>query len=177
MGSCTEPQFVLIVPDRPTSPYQGKAAKLPGIVNPAFYDEGGNGAAYSDSKGNFFNKPGKKPFRPGEDVDAAGNIIGRAVAGEWLKYTVDIESAGDYRAVLNYGTPVRGRDHRLYLFIDGIPEPVGIFTLKPHKEPHWKCSEHAVIGSLHLPKGRHRLVLVPVGAFNFSNLEFTKNNR
>lgn len=177
MGSCTEPQFVLIVPDRPTSPYQGKAAKLPGIVNPAFYDKGGNGAAYSDSKGNFFNKPGKKTFRPGEDVDAAGNVIGRVVAGEWLKYTVDIESAGDYRAVLNYGTPVRGRDHRLYLFIDGIPEPAGIFTLKPHKEPHWKCSEKAEIRTVRLPKGRHRLVLVPVGAFNFSNLEFTKSNQ
>ena len=173
MGSWTEPHSVMIVPDKPTRPYKGKAAVIPGKLNPSFYDEGGNGAAYSDDKGNFFNKPGKTPFRPGEDVDATASIIGRVVAGEWLKYTVNAAADGIYKATLECGTPVRGRKHALYLFIDGKPEPAGIFHIPPHKESHWRCSTR-VTAEIKLKKGQQRLVLVPVGLFNFSTIEFTK---
>ncbi len=172
-GSCTEPFSVMIVPDKPTRPYQGKAAVIPGNLNPAFYDEGGNGIAYSDDKGNFFNKPGKSPFRPGEDVDATGTTIGRVVAGEWLKYTVDIAEDAVYRAELECGTPVKGRKHALYLFIDGAKEPAGVFHIKPHDENHWRCDSRVTV-KIKLPKGRHRLVLVPVGLFNFGTINFTK---
>ena len=172
-GSCTEPFSVMIVPDKPTRPYLGKAAAIPGKLNPAFYDEGGNGVAYSDDKGNFFNKPGKAPFRPGEDVDATGKTIGRVVAGEWLKYTVDIAEDAVYQAVLECGTPVKERKHALYLFIDGIREPAGIFHIKPHNENHWLCNSR-VTARIKLPKGRHRIVLVPVGLFNFGTITFSK---
>ena len=173
MASCAmPPAFVLVVPDKPTTPYLGRAQRIPGKLNPAFYDEGGNGAAYLDDRGNFFNKPGDKPFRPGEDVDTAGEVIGRVIAGEWLKYTVEIAQTGNYDISLKCGTPVRGREHRLLMFLDGTADPVAVFRIEPHASSHWGCDTFVKVSGVSLPAGRHRIVLVPMGLFNFSTLEF-----
>jgi hypothetical protein len=78
-----------------------------------------------------------------------------------------------YQAVLECGTPVKERKHALYLFIDGIREPAGIFHIKPHNENHWLCNSR-VTARIKLPKGRHRIALVPVGLFNFGTITFSK---
>jgi beta-lactamase class A len=64
----------------------------------AEYDKGGEGIAYHDTTA---ANQGGDPFRNGDGVDiqvggATGNIVGNAVAGEWLQYTLNVAAAGSY---------------------------------------------------------------------------------
>lgn len=87
-------------------PFSGLATPIPGTFEAGHYDvfEGGNGngIAYQDLSTN--NNGG---FRPQEDVDAEintseGAIVGWISAGEWLEYTVDVQTAGEYKLEMRY---------------------------------------------------------------------------
>ncbi|CAM9850330.1 unnamed protein product, partial [Laminaria digitata] len=77
------------------SAYGGVPATVPGIIEAEKFDMGGQGVAYSDSTdGNS-----GKAFRTDEDVDiqkvqGGGFSIGWITAGEYLRYTVDVEEDG-----------------------------------------------------------------------------------
>jgi hypothetical protein len=113
------------------SRYQGGPQKIPGRVECAYYDHGGEGVAYHDSDvknsgsgilnpadGSYLNE-----FRMGEGVDISytkfhdqidnspydivqppeGQLyVGWTEPGEWFKITVDVAQAGVYRADLLY---------------------------------------------------------------------------
>ncbi len=162
----TEKVLKIRKPSRMSTPYQGKAQSIPGKINPAFYDEGGQDVAYHDTTPQNY---ASKTFRTAEAVDAGGSAIGNVTSGEWLNYTVDIRKAGKYKAVLNYGTPLEG-NHRMMLLLDG--KEIGTFQLKRHETDHWSCDSFAVLENLALPAGRHVLTLLLIGGFNFSTLEF-----
>ncbi|CAM9882538.1 unnamed protein product, partial [Laminaria digitata] len=73
--------------------YGGTPATIPGVIQAAEFDLGGEGVAYSDSTaGNI-----QGAFRPDEDVDinyrtapGAGYNVAFFTAGEWMRYTVDV---------------------------------------------------------------------------------------
>jgi endonuclease/exonuclease/phosphatase family metal-dependent hydrolase len=73
----------------------GTAWSIPGTVQAADFDSGGEGAAYHDTSGG--NSGGA--YRA-TDVDIAavdgGYCVGWAMAGEWLRYTVNVTSGGAY---------------------------------------------------------------------------------
>jgi endonuclease/exonuclease/phosphatase family metal-dependent hydrolase len=79
-----------------TTPYLGTPFVLPGTVDAADFDDGGQEVAYRDSTpGNAGNS-----YRQ-SDVDiqpasVGGYNIGWTEAGEWLKYSVDVAAAADY---------------------------------------------------------------------------------
>jgi hypothetical protein len=79
-------------------PFTGTPMALPGVIEAENFDEGGNGASYRDTTSG--NAGGQ--YRAG-DVDiedtsdgGGGHDVGWAVAGEWLKYTVNVATAGVY---------------------------------------------------------------------------------
>jgi endonuclease/exonuclease/phosphatase family metal-dependent hydrolase len=82
-------------PSGPT-PYKGTPFALPGTVAASDFDNGGSGVAYSDtSNGNSGNA-----YRQ-TDVDLqsssiGGYNVGWTAAGEWLKYSVNVATAGSY---------------------------------------------------------------------------------
>ncbi|MDW5288132.1 carbohydrate-binding protein [Formosa sp. PL04] len=69
---------------------------IPGILEVENYNYGGQGVGYSDSDSQ--DKLGAG--RPGDGVDIGldngGKFIGYTAAGEWLKYTINVQQAGDY---------------------------------------------------------------------------------
>jgi hypothetical protein len=80
----------------PSSPYSGSPAPIPGTIQAASYDVGGEGIAYHDAT------PGNSggAFRP-DDVDieassAGGYDVGWVAPGEWLNYTVTVAAGGSY---------------------------------------------------------------------------------
>ena len=80
-----------------STPYEGTPASIPGIVFADKFDEGGNGIAYLDND----TRDGDQTYRATETVDmeaspAGGYNIGWTAVGEWVKYTVDIKTAGTY---------------------------------------------------------------------------------
>jgi len=79
-------------------PFGGTASALPGVIEVENFDEGASGVAYADSTSG--NAGGQ--YRAG-DVDVedtsdsgGGHDVGWAVAGEWLRYTVNVGAAGTY---------------------------------------------------------------------------------
>ena len=86
------------VPDEPPEeygPYGEEPAKIPGTIEVEEYNKGGADKGYNDlSKGNEGGK-----FRK-NDVDIyqpnMGLVVGHCQTGEWLKYTVNVETAGEY---------------------------------------------------------------------------------
>ena len=90
------------VPDEPPEEYgpYTEAIAIPGKVQAENYNKGGAEVAYHDeSKGNEGGKLRK------DDVDIyqpnMGITVGHNQKGEWLKYTVNVESDGTYEITAN----------------------------------------------------------------------------
>jgi hypothetical protein len=94
---------------------------LPGTVEAENFDLGGNGIAYQDQT--RANEGGQ--YRPEEGVDirasgdeGAGHEVYQTEAGEWLQYTVNVNSPGGFSPSLRVANPLGGGE--VYLEIDGI---------------------------------------------------------
>ncbi len=154
-------------PQKKSTPYQGKAQVIPGVVRVAYYDEGGNGVGYLDDNVNVNAKSG---FRTDEGVDAAGDIIGHVITGEWINMTVDIQKAGKYTAVLDYGAPAGYGGRMVMTLNDKVV--LGTFDCPNNGGSGWGGQKSTLKG-IELPAGRHTIKLIVIGAFNYGNLTFT----
>jgi hypothetical protein len=98
-------------------PYGGTAIRIPGTIEAEDYDTGGEKVAYHDTSDG--NKGGK--YRT-DDVDIwqAYNefYTGANNTGEWLEYTVDVASTGQYQINARVASPMSGRKIRIEL--DGV---------------------------------------------------------
>ncbi|TRX48004.1 carbohydrate-binding protein [Fulvivirga sp. M361] len=111
-------------------PYAGNVGAIPGTIESENYDTGGQGVAYNDT--DTGNSGGQYRTSEGVDITTAsegGHAVGWTVAGEWLEYTVNVASAGDYRADIRYaaGTSTTGQ---IYLAFDGTNQS-GTVDLAP----------------------------------------------
>jgi hypothetical protein len=109
-------------------PYLGYPAPIPGIIEAADYDEGGEGLAYHDNDAS--NNGGQYRGSEGVDIEncsegmGAGDSPGGAYnvgwtgGGEWMNYTVDIKEAGTYDVETRFAGG--GGDGRIRLKIDGV---------------------------------------------------------
>ncbi len=101
-GPSAEVSATPVAANTPEAPYSGTPAAIPGTVQFDNYDKGGQGVAYNDS--DAANDGGQ--YRPSEGVDIEqstdasgvgnGYDVGWLVAGEWMKYTVNVSAAGTY---------------------------------------------------------------------------------
>jgi len=84
-----------IKPER--KPFYGSPVAIPGVLEAEDFDLGGEGLAYHDA--DAANIPGK--YRPDEGVDIYDRLgdgfhIGNAIPGEWLEYSLNVQSEGWY---------------------------------------------------------------------------------
>ncbi len=83
------------------APFHGEPAEIPGRIQAQDFDLGGQNVAYFDTSPHT-NQGGQ--YRPDEGVDIevthdslGGDFnVGWIDAGEWLEYTVDVQSGGEY---------------------------------------------------------------------------------
>ena len=89
----------------PQTPFGGKAWAIPGKIEMENFDEPGYGAgndSYSedDADDHGAESNGGKSYREGTGVDiykkATGYVVGYNRMGEWLEYTIEVATAGDY---------------------------------------------------------------------------------
>jgi hypothetical protein len=88
-------------------PYGGTAAAVPGTVQAANYDTGGQGVAYNVTS---VNGSANSYRSDGVDLEACtdtgcGYDIGWTAAGQWFKYTVNVATAGTYTVSLRLAAP------------------------------------------------------------------------
>ena len=95
-------------PPPPTEgPYGGTASAIPGTVQAANYDTGGQGVAYNVTS---TNGTANSYRSDGVDLEACtdtgcGDDIGWTAAGQWFKYTVNVATAGTYTVSLRLASP------------------------------------------------------------------------
>jgi len=78
------------------SSFMGGIVAVPGVIEAEYFDNGGEGSAYHDTSSGNTNGA----FRLDEDVDIyAGDnsYFVLSAVGEWLKYTVEVQTSGSYR--------------------------------------------------------------------------------
>ena len=91
-------------------PYGGTAAAVPGTVQAANYDTGGQGVAYNvtsvNGTANSYRSDGVD-LEACTDTGAAGcgDDLGWTATGQWFKYTVNVATAGTYTVSLRVASP------------------------------------------------------------------------
>jgi F5/8 type C domain-containing protein/carbohydrate binding protein with CBM6 domain len=88
-------------------PYGGTAAPVPGTVQAANYDTGGQGVAYNVTS---VNGTANGYRSDGVDLETCtdtgcGYDLGWTAAGQWFKYTVDVAAAGTYTVSFRLASP------------------------------------------------------------------------
>jgi hypothetical protein len=80
-----------------STPYGGAPLSLPGTIEVENFDEGGAGNAYSDTtSGNEGGQYRSTDVDIERTSDSSSYDVGWVFAGEWLNYTVNVASAGNY---------------------------------------------------------------------------------
>ncbi len=155
-------------------PFLSTPFQIPGIIEAGNYDkfEGGIGQkiTYLDT-----SQDNQGDYRTEEYVDAVsdgaeGKTIGWVTAGEWLEYSIDVQTAGFYDVTIRYasGNPVGGGP--FHFEIDGniispnVPAPA---------TAGWDVWVSSVINNVELTAGNHVLRLVVTnGEFNLGKMDF-----
>ena len=142
--------FPVIADMLPSKPYKGRIAKIPGTVNAAHFDEGGNGAAYYKQK----RRGGTFPV--GQEGLMKRKTLSLREGCEWVNYTFEAAKPGKYTIKLSRS------DYRLewpmcaMLLLDGIY--IGDLTAKEQERK-------AVLKGIEITAGIHRLTLISACAY------------
>jgi beta-glucosidase len=94
-------------------PYGGTAAAVPGTVQAANYDTGGQGVGYSvtsaNGSANSYRSDGVdlENTADTQDTSPAGGAydLGWTTAGQWFRYTVNVATAGTYSVAFRVASP------------------------------------------------------------------------
>jgi hypothetical protein len=174
IGNTTTSSSVTISINAPRVPYNNVAHAIPGIIPMEEFDFGGNGVGYLD------NTPGSEVtpvvnFRTDEDVDietcsdaGGGYNIGYATKGEWLEYTVNVQSSGNYD--LNLRVACNGDGRTVSLAMDGkniatdvaIPNTAG-----------WQTWTTITVKNIALTAGQ-KIMRLTIGTTDYVNLNFVE---
>jgi hypothetical protein len=95
------------------APYAGNAAAVPGTVQAANYDTGGQGAAYNvtsvNGGANGYRSDGVDLETTSDTQDTTGTgapyDVGWTGSGQWFKYTVNVATPGTYTVSLRLASP------------------------------------------------------------------------
>jgi Carbohydrate binding module (family 6)/F5/8 type C domain/Abnormal spindle-like microcephaly-assoc'd, ASPM-SPD-2-Hydin len=106
-GPATLHVFAIATSGGTEGPYGGTAAPVPGTVQAANYDTGGQGLAY-----NLTSVNGTASSYRSDEVDletctdtGCGYDLGWTAAGQWFKYTVNVATAGTYTVSFRVASP------------------------------------------------------------------------
>ncbi|MGV3460126.1 MAG: glycosyl hydrolase [Flavobacterium sp.] len=157
-------------------PYSGTPFTIPGVIEAGNYDkfEGGigQGISYFDS-----SPDNQGNYRTTEYVDAAtdvaeGPTVGWIGAGEWMEYTINVVTAGNYTVTARYacGNTAGGGPFRFE--IDGAAVSADIIMGYTGDWGNWADK---VINNVQLAQGQHVLrVAVTNGEFNLGRMTFVQ---
>jgi probable HAF family extracellular repeat protein len=162
-GMVTVTLPLTVLPAGGSGPYGGVPRAVPGIIEAEDFDEGGEGAGYHDtSSGNAGGQ-----YRRDTDVDiqvtadAQGRYnVGWIDVGEWLAYTVKVETAGVYRLDLRVAS--NGAGGRLHVEFDGV-DKTGTMTI-PNTGSWQKWQDISAPVTLAAGAQRMRVVVDGAGA-------------
>lgn len=158
-------------------PYENSAHSIPGTIEAGHFDfyEGGIGQniSYYDSSTN-----NEGNFRTDEYVDAVtvtneGDTVGWITAGEWLEYTIEVETTGCYDLNIRFASGNSNGGGPIYFEIDDTKITEDVRFSATGDWNNWNTKST----SIELTQGTHILKLVAdQGEVNIGKIEFIYNN-
>jgi Carbohydrate binding module (family 6)/Calcineurin-like phosphoesterase len=79
-----------------STPFHGAPVALPGTIEAEDFDDGGTGVAYADTTPGNSGGQYRSTDVDIESLSEGGFSVGWGFAGEWLHYTVNVDTAGAY---------------------------------------------------------------------------------
>ena len=152
------------------APFNGAPHRIPGRIEAEEFDFGGEDLAYHEANTN--GNEGDANFRNDEvDIeiceDTEGEFnIGYTLQGEWLEYTVDVETTDLYN--IDFRVACAENNRTISLSVDGnefisdvaIPNTSG-----------WQTWETVSVSDIELTKGEH-IIRLTIGAEDYINLNY-----
>lgn len=161
-------------PPRP-APFGGQPCSIPARIQAAHFDEGGPGVAYFDTDRKNSSQARNHPmpvFRVLEHVDFVPVKNGYAVKAnesEWLIYTVDVRSPGDFAVSVHISGAQAGS--QLEVSIVGTDAHLSVELPMKLATDAW---QKIALGELNIPGGKQTFRLsVPRGSLCLEWIEFT----
>ena len=156
----------------PNNAYGGVRWAIPGTIQAENFDNGGqNVAYYDDSKANFGNY-----YRTTEAVDLEASSdgspdVGWIAAGEWLKYSVNVKTAGTYTIGARVAASAAGKSFRIEM--DGVT----IATVKVPNTGSTQTWQTVSIAGINLTAGDKmmRIYAISGSSYNINYVSFTKS--
>jgi|GEM_PF-6340573 len=154
------------------TPFNASAHIIPGKIEAEEYDYGGEGIAYHEVNTN--GNEGGAPFRIDEvDIEAIAGREGEynvayILQGEWLEYTVDVQSTDMYN--LDIRVAADGNGKQFHIEMDG-KDVTGPITLP--NTGGWQNWETITLNGIYLSEGRHIMrIAFDVSYMNIDYLHF-----
>lgn len=147
----------------PREPYDGKVVTLPGKVEAENYDVPGKGKGNSTYRDSDSENKGGAYREEGVDIEEGGDnyAIGYTAAGEWLEYTVDVKTAGEYELLVHAAS---GSETSSFQFsIDG--QTVTEVIEMPKTGEDWSVYKDVSAGKVNLTEGQHIVRLSITGDY------------
>lgn len=134
------------------TPFGDAPVSLPATIEAEHFDHGGQHVAFYDDDpevniGGSFRDDG-----PDILTRNGATLVGWTVSGEWLEYTIDVPTSGDYDLTLRAATGRSGSTVRLSL--DGSP-----LASTPLAEGGWESFSTYNLGTVTIGAGEHGLRL------------------
>ena len=138
-------------------PYAGSATAVPGTIQAENYDTGGQGIGYN---ANSVNGTDDGYRSDGVNLETTsdtggGNDVGWSSQGQWLRYTVDVATAGTYTISFRVAAPSAVTD-ALHITDSSGTDLSGAVDIPASGD--WQAWE-TVTGSVELPSGQQTLIL------------------
>jgi len=145
---------------------------VPGHVESYSYDNGGEGVAYHDTTpANLGGKLRSDAVDIEYSQSDAGYNIGYVVGGEWLVYSVQVDTAGTYTVAIRASNP-DSTAKKIVLSLDGSSTPLATVTV-PSTGSFDKYQ--TITTTVQMPAGRHWLKLsFPDSRVNIRFMDFTR---
>ena len=153
-------------------PFGGTARAIPGVIQAEDFDTGGPNVAYSDT--DTPNNGGQ--YRPTEQVDieactdtGGGYDVGWMSSGEWLEYTVNVATTGDYLIKLRLAAAGAGGLMHLSLNGANITGSEGNASTGG-----WQTWTTILVPGVFITAGNNQILRLTVdaGDFNVNSIEF-----
>ncbi len=156
----------------PQEPFGGSSQMIPGRVEAENYDLGGEGVSFHDA--DTMNN-GNQYRTDAVDItgsDSLGYMIGWTSAGEWLEYTVNVQTAAIYTWTARVSAGLDGGSFRVLLDTTDITG-----TISVPNGGNWDTYTELTGETPTLPQGSHVLKIEVVGPyFNIDWIEFTTDS-
>ena len=161
--------------------YEGKIAVIPGKIEAENYDVGGNRFTFYDKDSENQGKAYREDAVDIESIDDAacgmlsckGYAVGYTQTGEWLEYSVNVESDAELTLTANVATASETAGFQLFMDGKAITDSIKVAKI----DTTWKVYKEIEIGTVKLEKGEHVLRILITGAYvNIDWLQFTDPN-